>query len=181
MPTALLTGPLNYTPDVEVALKSEGFEVLTAGAGARPVAGESGIVDCYVQLPHGFAGPSDDPLARARALVNQGVLARLEGVAQVAGLLASRGRVVLVADPDRGETPAPEMGLVHHLAHAVLAAHGRNQVRVAVVDGARTPADIARIARAAPPPWTAYPAIEPELGFADWRDEVMALSTAPDW
>ena len=53
MPTALVTGSPERVPDITIALKSAGFDILAAGAMSPDEAPdlEPGSVDCYVQLP----------------------------------------------------------------------------------------------------------------------------------
>src|SRR5207247_8123951 len=67
MPTALVTGPIDERlSDMSIALKSGGFDVVTAAADACPIAGEVSSVDCYVQLPHEPPPHGGDALSWAR-------------------------------------------------------------------------------------------------------------------
>ncbi len=93
MPTAHVTGAPEWVPHVALALKTEGFDILSAGEEA-PLA--PGLVDCYVQVE--ASCPPSKP----------GTLARTHG-------------------------------------------HPR--------------------------PWRSYLDEEPDLGFADWRDEVLCLTS----
>ena len=69
MPTALVTGAPDRVPDIAIALKSQGFDILSAGS--EPPVGPAGLapgsVDCYVQLPGGPSFAPDSPVGRARA------------------------------------------------------------------------------------------------------------------
>ena len=50
-------------------------------------------------------------------------------------------------------------------------------VQVAVVNGLGAPEEIIAAARTQPPAWVAYPRIEPDLPFSDWRNEVICQSS----
>jgi hypothetical protein len=165
LPTALVTGSPERVSDIAVALKSHGFHVLAAGsetlaAGTDP---EPGTVDCYVELPGGTSLSDDDTLNGARAVV--------------AGL-APKATVVLVADGRSQDRPSPDLPalrtLVGLLAKAMAPDNG--PVRAIVVDEEWTPVT-ARPEPAERAPWRAYLDIEPDLGHADWRDEIIALSS----
>jgi hypothetical protein len=94
VPTALVTGAPEWVSHVAIALKSEGFDILSAGE-EGPLA--PGSVDCYVQV--GASRPPSEPATRARS----------------------------------------------------------NGPRLS---------------------WRSYLDEEPELGFADWRDEVLCLTSS---
>jgi hypothetical protein len=68
------------------------------------------------------------------------------------------------------------------LAEAVVADHGGDGVRVSVLDAHQSPADIAAAARGqlrsrSGPSLADF---EPNLGYADWRSQVLSLSSAND-
>lgn len=180
MPTALVTGPLERLSDMALALKTAGFEVLAAEPDLGNLPDDLAEVDCYVQLPLDAPAAGEDALGWARAIVTRTLVARFDTAAKVASMLAPKARIVLVADPAQ-DTPAPDMRLVRILVEAVVADHQRDGVQVAVVDGARPPEEIAAFARSQPPSWAAYPAIDPHLGFSDWRHEVICLSDSLAW
>lgn len=117
-----------------LVLKLAGFDVHVPepDVGRIPIGVDE--VDCYVQLPDD--GSSVHTLA-----------ARFDAAAQVAPKLASRATVVLVGDPP-GVKPAPDMRLVRLLVEAILADHGRNDIRIAVVDGAQPNDEIVAVAKA---------------------------------
>jgi len=194
VPTAMVTGSPERVPDIAIALKSEGFDILAAGAEA-PVNGPGGLtpgsVDCYVQLPGSSLHPDRSAVAQARAVIADELLARFDAAARLAPLLAPRATVVLVADGRRGEVETPESRalrrLVGVLAEAILRDHGSEGVRATVVDEDRAPDEIAALARgrvlrpgAAAVPWSAYAEVEPGLPFANWRDEVLCLLSAAE-
>ena len=54
---------------------------------------------------------------------------------------------------------------------------GGLEVLVLVVNGLRAPAEIIAAARTQPPVWAAYPSIEPDLPFSDWRNEMICQSS----
>lgn len=147
--TALVTGPLERLADMALALKSAGFEVLAAEPDLGDIPRGLGKVDCYLQLPLDAPPGTEDASARARATVGHPLLARFDTAAQVAPMLAPKAKVVLVVDPPYGK-PTPDMRLVRILVEAIIADHGGDDVRVAVVDGARPPREIVALARSEP-------------------------------
>lgn len=186
MPTALVTGSPDRVPDVTVALKSEGFDIVSSGTPSAVAEASVGVppgtVDCYVQLPGGF--PSEDGnLGQARAVVAETVLARFDAAVRLAPLLAPSASVVLVAS-DLNRVNGPVGGRRHALrallavlADALRLDHSARRVRV--VDEERSPAEIAAIARGSEP-GVSYPELSPDLSFADWRSEILSLGNAPD-
>lgn len=189
MPTALVTGSPERVSDIVVALKSEGFDILAAGTDTPDTEADLAprSVDCYVQLPNGAPPAEGTALGRARAVIAGELLARFDAAARLAPLLAPRATVVLVADQRADGPPLPDVrarwGLVRLLSEAILRDHGAAGVRTAVVDGAQAPAEIAALARSRSSgvePWSSYSGLAPDLGFADWRDEVLCLATSLD-
>lgn len=184
MPTAMVTGSPERLTDVTVALKSEGFDILSAGddAPVGPGGLAPGSVDCYVQLPTGETTPHGSAIDRARAVIAEDVLARFDAAARLAPLLAPHATVVLVTEGGEDEAPVADVRalrrLVGVLAEAIVRDHGPDGVRTTVVADPTSPADIAARARTPVPParpWSAYSDVEPALSFADWRDEVLCL------
>lgn len=177
VPTALVTGSPDRVADVAIALKSQGYDILSAGSGVPSVPGglPPGSVDCYVQLPGGAVSSDAGDVRRPRSLVASELLARFDTTAEVAPLLAPRAMVVLVTDtpPQR---PRPLVGL---LAEAILADHGRDGVRAKVLQGHLDPTEIATAANT---PKRAegrdLAALEPEMGYTDWRDEIFCLMSS---
>jgi hypothetical protein len=186
VPTALVTGSPDRVPEVTVALKSEGFDIVSSGtpsAVAEAAVGvPTGTVDCYVQLPSGLPAENGN-LGQARAVVAETVLARFDTAAQLAPLLAPSASVVLVAsDLDRVNGPVGSRrhalrALLGVLADALRLDHSARRVRVVVDE--RSPAEIAAIARGSEPA-TSYPELSADLSFADWRTEMLMLEKAPD-
>ena len=184
MPTAMVTGSPERLTDITVALKSRGFDILSAGDDAPTGAGGlvPGSVDCYIQLPAGDVTANGSAVDRARAVIAEEVLARFDAAARLAPLLAPHATVVLVADRDDDPSPPADVRalrrLVGVLAEAIVRDHGPEGVRTTVVGESRAPEDIAALAHAPfepARPWSSFPAHEPDLPFADWRDEVLCL------
>jgi hypothetical protein len=166
LPTALVTGSPERVSDIAVALKSHGFDVLAAGSetsagGTDP---EPGTVDCYVELPGGTGLPDDHTLSRARAVVAR---------------LAPQATVVLVADGRGEDSPAPDLAAGHALIVLLAKALVRDDgpVRAIVVDEDWTPGTARTDRPAERAPWRSYLDVEPDLGHADWREEIVALSS----
>ena len=144
MSSAVVTGPFERVADMALRLKVAGFEVLAAEPDVGQIPPGVDEVDCYVQLPNDALPAGDHaPKAHGHALT-----ARFDAAAQMAPMLASRATVVLVADPP-DVTPAPDMRLVRLLMEAIIADHGGDDVRIAVIDAARPDADIIAIAQSA--------------------------------
>ena len=183
MPTALVTGPVDERlSGMSIALKSAGFDVVTAAVDACPITGEVSSVDCYVQLPHEPPAHGGDGLRWAREVVGQILLARFDLAAQVAPLLLPQAKVVLVTNRAAPRAPSIDAGLLRVLTMAILADHGRDEVRVAAVDDFRSPAEIVRFASSEAPAWSEYADMAPDLGFADWREEITCVeSSHHDW
>jgi hypothetical protein len=181
LPTALVTGAPERVPDIAVALKSQGFDILAAGR--EPPVGPHGLapgsVDCYVQLSDSADPGPDSPIGRARAAIADELLARFDAAARLAPLLAPRATVLLVADEDepRSDTHALR-ALMGVLAEAILADLGVDGVRATVVDETQPPEEIAALARGHQPvAWSSYVDVDPDLPFADWRDELMCITS----
>ena len=131
--SALVTGPSERVADMALALKVAGFEVHVPDPDAGQIPTGVDEVDCYVQFPD-----EGSPV--------QTLAARFDAAAQVAPKLATSATVLLVGDPPVVD-PAPDMRLVRLLMEAVIADHGGEAVRIAVVDGARPDDDIVALAQ----------------------------------
>jgi hypothetical protein len=188
-------------PDIAIALKSAGFDILAAGgmsADDTPDLEESSV-DCYVQLPGDAPWPTGRAIDRARAVIADEMLARFDSAARFLPLLAPGATVLLVTEdavtedavtedsgpgPDPGGSPDPGRTalrtLVGALAEAIVRDCGRLGVRATVVGGVRAPDEIAALATVRPPeplPWWLYAGVDPDLGFADWRNSVFCLGS----
>ena len=180
MPTALVTGPVGERRSgISVALKSAGFDVVVAAPDAGPITGDAGSVDCFVQVPDEPPPRGDDALQWAREVVRQTLLERFDLIAHIAPLLAPRGKVVLVANEAEPRAPGVDAKLLRVLIMGILADHGHDGVRVAVVDGFRSPDEIARFISTEARSWREYADMAPHLGFADWRNEVFCAKSHP--
>ncbi len=191
MPTALVTGSPERVPDIAIALKSAGFDILAAGsisADDTPDL-EANSVDCYVQLPADLGHPTGGALRRTCDVITHEILTRFDTVARLLPLLAPSATVVLVTEgPDPGEpsTGAPDpdqkalQTLVSVLAEAILRDCGRSRIRATVVGEDRAPEEIAALAGHGPPeplPWWLYAGVDPDLDFADWRTSILCLTS----
>ena len=190
MPTALVTGLPDQVPDITVALKSAGFDILAAGVESPDDAPDlaEGSIDCYVQLPADGPRPAGGALQRTRDLIAHGLAARFDAAMRFLPLLAPGAVVVLVTESPDGEPgrlrPAgldltAQRRLVELLASAILQDQGSAGVRATVVDEERALEEIAALALspAEALPWWHYADVDPELGFADWRDAVLCLTS----
>jgi len=183
MPTALITGPVDERlSDIAIALKSAGFEVITATADACPITGDASSVECYVQLPYEPPPRGGDALAWAHQVVGQSLLARFDLAAQVAPMLLPRATVVLVRNRPAPRAPRTDTALLRLLTMAILADHGCEGTRVAVVEDFGSPDEVVRLVSSETPPWSEYADMAPDLDFADWRNEITCIqSSRHDW
>ncbi len=186
--TALVAGPSARADDVAAALQAQGFATVTVDHRDPVSEARSRVsprsVDCYVQLPAdaGPAGVTSEGVLSGRT---QGLLSLVDGIAAVAPLLADHATIVIMAgegsDPSRQRDRLLDdaMGV---LAEAVVADHGSDGVRVSVLGAHPSPAEIAAAvrgrSRSQPAPSLAD--FEPGLGYADWRSEVLSLSSVND-
>jgi hypothetical protein len=188
VPTAMITGSPERVPDVTIALKSEGFDIISSGTAAAVAEAAAGIapgsIDCYVQLPGGPPTNGHGALSHARTVVAEAVLARFDAAAQLAPLLAPSASVVLVAS-DVGQVEEGPVARRRHalrsllgvLAEAIRLDYSARRVRV--VDEERSPAEIAAIARGFEPA-ASYPELGSELNFADWKSQMLSLGGPQD-
>ena len=191
MPTALVTGSPERVPDITIALKSAGFDILSAGAMSPEDVPdlEANSVDCYVQLPVAPPHPGGGALRRTRDVLAHEIVTRFDAAAQLLPLLSQRATVLLVTE---GSDPVDEATgrhdpdqqtlhtLVGVLAEAILRDCGRSGVRTAVIAEDRASQEIAALASRRPPeplPWWLYASVDPDLNFADWRTSVLCLAS----
>jgi len=193
LPTALVTGSPERVPDITIALKSAGFDILSAGPMSPDDVPdlEANSVDCYVQLPADPSHPGGGALRRTRDVIAHDMVSRFDAAAQLLPLLAPRATVLLVtegSDPvedstGRGEDQKTLHTLVGMLAEAILRDCGRSGVRTAVIAEDRASEEIAALAGHRPPeplPWWLYASVDPDLNFADWRNSVLCLASLRD-
>lgn len=193
MPTALVTGSPERVPEIAIALKTAGFDILAAGAMSPEEAPdlEANSVDCYVQLPGDKPPIGGGALRRTRDAIAYELLARFDSAARFMPLLAPGATVMLITEcPETGGHPAGITGcdqkaartLVGVLAEAILRDCGPAGVRATVVEEDRAPEEIAALAGQRPPEprsWWAYASVDPDLGFADWRNSILCLASLP--
>jgi len=175
--TALVTGTIDHTQFVALALKREGFDPWiwdgsTPGAADGPTPGS---VDCYVQLP---AAPAQWSKACAGPVLAAPLAHRLDTVAAVAPLLAPDAVVVLVADePDWDAARRQTLRALTEAAVVEQVGPGR---RIALVETG----DVGDIAAAARRELTEARSVSladlaSGLAHVDWRNEIMNLTSAP--
>ena len=188
MPNALITGSSACASGVVAALRRSGFEPLCADSAMNLVQVCASVppksLDCYVQFPDDHVTRTT-AVAEASAMVNDRGMARYQAVTTVGPLLAEGATVVLVigeraSDQDRSpELVCAVNGLTRVLARAVREDYDSIGVRVALVEDGHSPTKIASIAARGdedPAPGLAsYIDVEPALGFAEWRVEVLSL------
>jgi hypothetical protein len=174
---ALVTGTIDHTQFVALALKREGFDPWiwdgsTPGAADGP---PPGSVDCYVQLP---AVPAQWSKACAGPVLAAPLVHRLDTVAAVAKLLAPDAVVLLVADePD---WDAARRQTLRALAEAAVIEQVGPGRRIALVETGDV-GDIAAAARRelAEARSVSLADLGSDLAHVDWRNEIMNLTSAP--
>ena len=194
LPTALVTGSPERLTDITVALKSAGFDNLSAGPMSIDDVPdlEANSVDCYVQLPADPPQPGGGALRRTRDVIAHEMVRRFDTAARFLPLLAPRATVLLVTegsdrlddstgcgDPDQKANRT----LVGLLAEAIVRDCGRSGVRTAVVAEERASEEIAALTShrlPEPLPWWLYATVDPDLGFADWRNSILCLTSMRD-
>ena len=104
MPNALVTGSPDRVPDIAIALKSAGFDILSAGAiSAEDVPDlEANSVDCYVQLPFDPPAAGGGALRRTRDALSHEMVSRFDAAAEFLPLLAPSATVLLVTEGSDG-------------------------------------------------------------------------------
>ena len=190
MPTALVTGSPERVPDIAIALKTAGYDILAAGVMSPEDAPdlEERSVDCYVQLPIDAPAPNGGALRRTRDAIDHELRARFDTAARFLPLLAPTATIVLVTDGPDADTQPPGPAsvdqravqtLIGVLAEAIVRECGRDGIRATVVGEDRAPEEIAALTSHRPPtplPWWLYASVDPELDFADWRTSIIALA-----
>lgn len=169
MGTALVTGTPARARDVAGALQTEGFETLILDVPQPQVPAGPGSVSCYVQLP----------AVSATGAGTDAVMARVDAVAAMSPLLSRDAAVLLVAD-DAGWDGRRRHAL-GVLTEAALAGQGSDGIRISVLGEEASPADIATSARRQQTgPGASLADMAPDLGFTDWRSEVLSLTGSPE-
>lgn len=191
MPTAIVTGAPERVPDIAIALKSAGFDILAAGAMSPADAPdlEANSVDCYVQLPIDLPASGGGALRRTRDVIAHEVVSRFDAAALFLPLLAPGATVLLVTegfdgtDDSAGRVDPDQQAvrtIVGVLAEAVLRDCGRSSVRTAVITVDRASHEIAALAGHPGPeplPWWLCAGVDPDLDFADWRNSILCLTS----
>jgi len=194
LPTALVTGSPDRVPEITIALKSAGYDILAAGVMSPEDAPDvaAGSVDCYVQLPLDAPWPVGGALHHTRDLIAHELTARFDTATRFLPLLAPGATVMLVTEgPDPVDHPAtstdPDQKAIRALASVLAAAIGRDGgragVRAAIVAEDRAVHEIAALAarpRPDPLPWWRYATVDEDLGFADWRESILCLASLSD-
>jgi hypothetical protein len=142
-------------------------------------------LDCYIQLPYDHRAGAT-AVADAAAMVADGGLARYAAVTTVVPLLSNGATVVLVMeervhDGRRLDLAGTADDLTRLLARALRDDHPVPELKISLVGDRQSPSEIATIAGLRGKPRRAassYVDVEPGLGFADWRCEVLSLLEA---
>ncbi len=156
MALTLLTGAQGRVHGLAIALKAEGFDVVEGPQQPDLVAPVS--VDCHIHLAEaeaeaGAGRPGDEPPDTG----------------------AVRCRIVLVPESPGDEVTPSEVALLRAVVDAALGQPGR-RLRVEIASRPRPPGGrFPTPAAAGRRNWSRYAELEPDLAYADWRNEVMAM------
>ena len=151
MALTLITGPQDRVHELAIALKSVGFDVLEGPEHPDLIA--PGSVDCHIHLADAGPGRGGD------------------GPWEIPGVPC---RIVLVPESAAGSVSPWDVELLRAVVDAALDQPGR-KLRIEVATGSRPPGGPAPSAGGRPRNWSRYAELEPDLAFADWRNEVMAM------
>ena len=183
MATVLITGSKESVPEVAKAVAEAGGEPLTVHSAAEldeALKGlEKGGLAHYIQLPISVDVSGDDITGRVMAFLEQGIMGRFRKAEAVLPYLADDAKVVLVAGNTPLERNAPDdrqarFSLIQVLARSVRS--DKPGIQVQVVQREVGAAAIA----AAGLTGTAVaetPTVDPDLGYDDWRTEVLGMAT----
>lgn len=138
-------------------------------------------LECYIQLPYDHRAGTT-AMADATAMVADSGLARYAAVSTVVPLLSDGATVVLVMeerveDERRLDLAGAADDLTRLLARALRDDHPVAEMKIALVADRESSSEIATIARLRGKPRrpaSSYVDVEPGLGFADWRCEVLS-------
>jgi hypothetical protein len=172
---------------VSAALRHAGAEVTAVDDLVKldaAIAGLTGSVDCYVQLPVHVAARGDAVIERVRNFLEDGLLARFTAASTILPAMSDGGRVVLVGGNTPVEASAPDdqsarLALLDVLAHAIQADRSATRIAVRILPHDDRAEHISAVALGGKPTrdqaLAELRAREPEMSFVDWRIEVMGL------
>jgi hypothetical protein len=179
---ALITGSPERVAALRDSFESSGVDTVTL-ADLRP---ETAPLDYYVQLGQSVPARGDTVVRRVHAFLNDGLLERFLAAERVIPLLAPTAAVILVAGNLPAEVAAPDdraarLALLRVLAHAVRADLAPARIRVRVVSGGRSDAEIVAYALsgAKDPAVESSPSDEEATTgrtYEDWRIAVLGLA-----
>ena len=188
--TAVITGSPARVGEVAIAFKEGGCSVTEVPCrehldDVARVLGP-GSVDAYVQLPWDVDIPGSSTVGQVHGFLHGGLLTRFLVMSELLPLLRPGASVVLVAGHRPADIHVPDhsharRSLLRLLARAVEADTAAAGVRTAVLSDQCSPDDIAELALhqrpEQPPRLSQYSAYGEELSFADWKRDIMAMTT----
>jgi hypothetical protein len=182
--TALVTGSADRVAALRAGFEASGVRAL----GLVDVGPGTGPLDVYVQLGLTVPVRGETVVRRVHAFLNDGLLERYLTADRVRPMLAPDAVVLLVAGNTPTEVTAPDdraarVALLRVLAHALRADLAPARVRVRVVTGERTDAELVGYALGGGKDPLAEPAIAVDRadegttgrGYEDWRAAVLGM------
>ena len=188
MATVLITGSEEFTQEIAKAVTEAGGDPITASSQAefeQKLTGvEKGSVASYIQLPVAVSMSGDSMTGRVLSFLEQGIIGRFRAATAINPYLAADASVVLVAGnsilDNNNTTPddrEARLHLVHVLARALRAeADTTHNVQV-VHRSVGTRAIIAAALKGERLSSTSPDSVDPNLGYDDWRTEVLGMAT----
>ncbi|MGI5129953.1 hypothetical protein ACQEVB_24345 [Pseudonocardia sp. CA-107938] len=180
---ALVTGSADRAASLRAAFEAGGVQAL----GLADIRATTGPVDYYVQLGVTVPVRGETVIRRVHAFLEGGLLERFATVDQVRPLLAPDASVLLVTGNTSTDLIAPDdrsarLALLRVLAHALRADMAPGKVRVRVVSGEPTDAELVEYALGGGEEPMVGPVEPPGGGMADrdyedWRAAVLGLFT----
>ena len=188
MATVLITGSEESVPEIAKAVTEAGGEPLVVHTQeeleAKLQGLEKGSLNSYIQLPVAVTLSGDSVTSRVLSFLEQGIIGRFEASVAINPYLAADATVVLVAGNAilDAESTTPDdrearLHLVHVLARALRAeADTKHDVQVLHRNvGADVVASAAL--KGEHPAAIAPDSVDPNLGYDDWRTEVLGMAT----
>lgn len=173
MSTAIVAGSAERVDPVVAALQTEGFHTIALGGDESITRVTATLppssVGYYVQMAHTPAAVGG--VAAAGPLIGD-LVSRLGDFTRAVPVLASDATVLIVADGWDERV----LDAVRVLAQAAVANLVDDRVRISVLGQLHSAADVVAALRRAPSsplPLSLLADAAPQLGFTDWRDEIM--------
>lgn len=182
----LVSGRADLAADVAAALREEGAEAVEVGdvTALAEVCGSAGprAFDGYVQLPARFVVEGASAVERVHHYFVGGALARFTAVAAVLPSLARGAHITIVTGALPPEVSTKDEVTAREALMRVLGQAARadapDGLRISVLNPTSSPKEIALTALGRNPDWEALADAGADESYANWRAEVLGLTSA---